>query len=65
MIPQTTFVLTFRPHIISELGGVIRTEFSKKKLLENKEMDFKNGVNNTQTAVYNGACMVSNFVSPS
>ena len=22
MIPQTTFVLTFRPHIISELGGV-------------------------------------------
>ena len=23
MIPQTTFVLTFRPHIISELGGVI------------------------------------------
>ena len=24
MIPQTTFVLTFRPHIISELGGVDR-----------------------------------------
>ena len=22
MIPQTTFVLTFRPYIISELGGV-------------------------------------------
>ena len=22
IIPQTTFVLTFRPHIISELGGV-------------------------------------------
>ena len=22
MIPQTTFVLTFRPHIIAELGGV-------------------------------------------
>ena len=59
MIPQTTFVLTFRPHIISELGGVIRTEFSKKKLLENKEMDFKNGVKNIQAAGYNGLCTVN------
>ena len=29
MIPQTTFVLTFRPHIISELGGVKRTGWGK------------------------------------
>ena len=29
MIPQTTFVLTLRPHIISELGGVFYS-FLKK-----------------------------------
>ena len=33
----------------------IRTEFSEKKLLENKEMVFKNGVKNKQVAAYNGA----------
>ena len=28
MIPQTTFVLTFRPHIISQLGGVQTLAFA-------------------------------------
>ena len=32
MIPQTTFVLTFRPHIISELGGVYSALAPGKKL---------------------------------
>ena len=30
------------------------TEFSKKKLLENKEMVLKKGAKDIQTAVYNG-----------
>ena len=33
----------------------MRTEFSKKNVLKNKEMDFKNGVKNIQVAAYNGA----------
>ena len=32
-----------------------------KKLLEDKEMDFRNGVINIQTAGYNGAFRVSTF----
>ena len=33
MIPQTTFVLTFWPHIISELGGVLQQCFLTVHLL--------------------------------
>ena len=32
-----------------------------KKLLENKEMDFKNGVKNIQAAVYNGGCRTPGY----
>ena len=32
-----------------------------KNLLENKEMVFKNGVKNIQTAGYNGSCTVVIF----
>ena len=43
MIPQTTFVLTFWPHIISELGGVTRIEVfcSFIRRIENKTMNIK------------------------
>ena len=38
MIPQTTFVLTFRPHIISELGGVnIQSKTNRKLEISNLE----------------------------
>ena len=40
---------------VKQAGCYIRTEFSEKKLLENKEMVLKNGVKNKQTAGYNGA----------
>ena len=33
----------------------IRTEFSEKNFLKNKEMVFGNGVKNIQAAAYNGA----------
>ena len=41
----------------------VRTEFSEKKLLKNKEMVFENGVKNIQAAAYNGARTVHNLVS--
>ena len=37
------------------------TDFFQKKLLENKEMDFKSAVKNIQTTGYNGASMVFEF----
>ena len=40
----------------------IRTEFSEKKLLENKELKFKNGVKNIQTPAYNGTHTVVKMV---
>jgi hypothetical protein len=38
-----------------EYKPYIRTEFSEKKLLKNKEMVFENGVKNIQAVAYNGA----------
>ena len=38
-----------------EYKPYIRTEFSEKNLLKNKEMVFGNGVKNIQAAAYNGA----------
>ena len=43
----------------------MRIELSEKNLLENKEMDFKNGIKNIQVAGYNGAHTVANFEFPS
>ena len=40
----------------------MRTEFSEKKLLENKEMVFKNGIKNVQTVAYDGSGTESFFV---
>ena len=41
-----------------EYKPYIRTEFSEKKLLKNKEMVFGNGVKNIEAAAYNGARMM-------
>ena len=41
-----------------EYKPYIRTEFSEKQLLKNKEMVFGNGVKNIQAPAYNGVCMV-------
>ena len=40
---------------------MMRTKFSEKNLLKNKEMVFENGVKNIQAAAYNGAHTVVNF----
>ena len=57
-----TFSIPYAHHhkpllIRSRLGykPYIRTEFSEKNLLKNKEMVFGNGVKNIQAAAYNGA----------
>ena len=42
-----------------EYKPYIRTEFSEKKLLKNKEIVFENGVENIQAAAYNGARTVA------
>ena len=42
---------------------MIRTEFSEKNLLKNKEIVFQNGVKNIQAAAYNGARTVYIFFS--
>ena len=39
----------------------IRTEFSEKTSLKNKEMVFENGVKNIQAAAYNGVRTVDVF----
>ena len=42
----------------------IRTKFSVKNLLKNKEMDFENGVKNIQALAYNGARTVIIIMGP-
>ena len=44
-----------------EYKPYIRTEFSEKKLLKNKEMVFRNGVKYIQAAAYNGVRTVCYF----
>ena len=41
-----------------EYKPYIRTEFSEKELLKNKEIIFENGVKRIQATAYNGACTV-------
>ena len=40
----------------------MRIELSEKNLLENKEMDFKNGIVNIQAAGYNGTRTVYSLI---
>ena len=46
-----------------EYKPYIRTEFSEKNLLKNKEMVFGNGIKNIQAAAYNGARLSLNQFS--
>ena len=47
------------PHLNTNQVTIQKDRIFSKNLLENKEMDFKNGVENIQTAGNNGACTVT------